>query len=225
MYELVGCGLAGLTGCGEATPTSTITMATSAKVAISFGTWGSTSGRPTAWRLSHGAQQLRLYDWAYFAPWSWINYWPNFLEGMSHEQHAWKANNGPDRIDGSNGWGSPIVRFVQHGLQPYLLVDHEILRTNPPRKATWVMGRLNGPIALHDTSLAIRLSDRLRCSMGVCSATHVAEVDGPLGHPDGPIALAGVRSAPLTSGPDFTSPKPSSSPRPFPERTTGDCIW
>ena len=53
---------------------------------------------------------------------------------MSHEQHAWKANNAPDRLDGFNGWESPIVRFVQRGLHPYLLVDHEILR--PIRRET-----------------------------------------------------------------------------------------
>ena len=79
------------------------------------------------------------------APWSWTNYWPNFLEGMGHVQHAWKANNAPNRIDGSNGWGSPIVRFVQRGLHPYLLVDHEILRTNPPRKRDVGDGQIEWP--------------------------------------------------------------------------------
>lgn len=95
-----------------------------------------------------GDQQLRLYDWAYFAPWSWISYWPNFLEGMSHAQHAWRVNNGPDRKDGVKGWGSPIVRFVQRSLHPYLLVDHAILNSSPPLSRPVGKGQIEWPYKL-----------------------------------------------------------------------------
>jgi hypothetical protein len=54
--------------------------------------------------FGHAAQQFHLHDWTYFAPWSWINFWPSSLEGMRRDQHAWKANNGPDRRDGVNGF-------------------------------------------------------------------------------------------------------------------------
>jgi len=84
-------------------------------------------------KLAEFALKSRAYRWndyAYFAPWSWINYWPNFLEGMNHEKHAWKPDNGPDRVDNINGWNSPIVLFTQKSLHPYLLICHEVERAN-----------------------------------------------------------------------------------------------
>ena len=71
-------------------------------------------------------REFRIKDWAYFASWSWLNYWPNFLEGMNYERHPWKAHNNPDRKDGVNGWNSPLIRFVQKSLDPYLLIDHQL---------------------------------------------------------------------------------------------------
>ncbi len=73
------------------------------------------------------AMKMRLSDWAHFAPWSWINFWPNFLEGMSHERHPWQANNHADRHDDVDGWGSPGVRLAQRALHPYLVVDRAVL--------------------------------------------------------------------------------------------------
>ena len=84
-----------------------------------------------------GAGTLRGNDWCYFAPWSWINYWPNFLEGMNHELHAWKVNNHTDRTDKVDGWDSPVVRFVQHRLHPYLVMDQEIETLNPAYSPDW----------------------------------------------------------------------------------------
>ncbi|MGA2616137.1 MAG: sugar-binding domain-containing protein [Thermoguttaceae bacterium] len=69
------------------------------------------------------ATQMRLGDWAHLAPWSWLNFWPNFLEGMNHDRHPWKTNDHADRIDGVDGWGSPIVASVQRALHPYLVLD------------------------------------------------------------------------------------------------------
>ncbi len=77
------------------------------------------------------AMKMRLNDYAHFAPWSWVNFWPNFLEGMSHERHPWKANNHADRNDGGDGWGSPGVMLVQRALAPYLVVDRAQLGSSP----------------------------------------------------------------------------------------------
>lgn len=90
-----------------------------------------------------GAMTLRMNNWSYFAPWSWINYWPNFLEGMSWEEHGWKENRHPDRKDNIDGWGSPIVKFVQKALNPFLVLDEEILKNNQipvdrhPSSSSW----------------------------------------------------------------------------------------
>ena len=79
--------------------------------------------------------KMRLNDWAHFAPWSWINFWPNFLEGMSHERHPWKANNHRDRRDDVDGWGSPSVMLVQRAIHPYLVVDRALLEAGPQLRA------------------------------------------------------------------------------------------
>jgi hypothetical protein len=81
-------------------------------------------------------RELRMNDWAYGSCWAWVNYWPNFFEGMSHDKHAWQPQNAPDRTDGLNGWDSPVVRFFQKSTHPYLLIDHEIrgMHTQAPRR-------------------------------------------------------------------------------------------
>jgi len=63
--------------------------------------------------------------------WSWINYWPNFLQGMSHDLHAWRPQDHTDRTDGIDGWGSPIVEFAHRSLHRYLIQDHGLLEANP----------------------------------------------------------------------------------------------
>jgi len=78
-----------------------------------------------------GIRTLRVNDWCYMSGWSWVNYWPNFFQGMNHDLHAWKHNNHPDRKDGIDGWGSPIVRFTRQSLHPYLVQDIGILAENP----------------------------------------------------------------------------------------------
>ena len=90
------------------------------------------------------ALQMRVNDWAHVAPWSWLNFWPNFLEGMSHERHPWKANDHADRNDGADGWGSPAVTFVQRALHPYRVVDRGFLEANPTRPAG-TSGQLTWP--------------------------------------------------------------------------------
>ncbi|MEI8234227.1 MAG: glycoside hydrolase family 2 TIM barrel-domain containing protein, partial [Verrucomicrobiota bacterium] len=73
---------------------------------------------------------MRLNDWAYFSPWSWLNYWPNFLEGMNAERHPWKSNDYGDRKDGVDGWGSPMVQTMQWALHPYLVIDRGLRDAN-----------------------------------------------------------------------------------------------
>lgn len=79
------------------------------------------------------AREFRLKDWAHFAPWSWLNFWPNFLEGMNHRRHPWKYNNHPDRKDNVDGWGSLLVTHVQRSLHPYLILDYQHLSAGFPQ--------------------------------------------------------------------------------------------
>jgi beta-galactosidase/beta-glucuronidase len=75
-------------------------------------------------------KDMRKNDIAYFAPWDWINMWPNLLEGMNHNNHAWKNDNHADRVDGVDGWNSNIVNYVQKSFQPYLIMDNGIEASN-----------------------------------------------------------------------------------------------
>ncbi len=79
------------------------------------------------------AREFRLKDWAHFAPWSWLNFWPNFLEGMNHERHPWKYNNHSDRKDSVDGWGSPLITYIQRSLDPWLVLDHQHLSAGFPQ--------------------------------------------------------------------------------------------
>lgn len=69
---------------------------------------------------------MRINDICYFSGWSWTNYWPNFLEGWTHDTYAWKQNNHADRTDGIDGWDSPLINYVKKSLHPYLICDKEI---------------------------------------------------------------------------------------------------
>ncbi len=78
---------------------------------------------PYCWK----GTDMRYYDIAYFAGWCFCNYWPNFLEGMNRELYAYKATTFTDRVDGTganaNGWGSPLVVWMQQNFHPYLVLD------------------------------------------------------------------------------------------------------
>jgi len=94
------------------------------------------------------ALAMRFNDWAHFAPWSWVNFWPNFLEGMNAKRHPWKGNDYGDRRDGVDGWGSPIVQAVQWALQPYLVIDRGLLELNPAIKENSKVGKVGWPYHL-----------------------------------------------------------------------------
>ena len=84
------------------------------------------------------AMDARRYDNAYYAGWDWINYWPNFLEGMSAARHAWKQSYyGADRKDGVDGWNSAPIRWVQRCFHPYLVMDTAFAELNGAYRNEW----------------------------------------------------------------------------------------
>ncbi|MEI8235224.1 MAG: sugar-binding domain-containing protein [Verrucomicrobiota bacterium] len=95
--------------------------------------------------FAYQALEMRLKDWAHFAPWSWVNFWPNFLEGMNTARHPWLSNNYGDRHDGVDGWGSPIVQAVQWALHPYLVIDRGLLELNPRITESSKVGKVGWP--------------------------------------------------------------------------------
>ena len=85
------------------------------------------------------AQDGRCADMAYYAGWDLINYWPNFLEGMDAERHTWRQKEcfHGDRRDGIDGWGSPVIRWVQQAFHPYLVVDRAFMADQGAFAPTW----------------------------------------------------------------------------------------
>jgi len=76
---------------------------------------------------------MRRWDIVYFAGWDFINYWPNFLEGMNHDKHAWKQSiYHKDREDGNDGWDSPVVALMKKYFHPFLVMDLGIHENNGP---------------------------------------------------------------------------------------------
>jgi hypothetical protein len=78
-----------------------------------------------------------MADIAYFAGWDFLNYWPNFLQGMNYKKHVWKQSANKDRTDGVDGWNSPIIRWVQKSFDPYLVVDTAFLKSNGKFEKGW----------------------------------------------------------------------------------------
>ena len=93
-------------------------------------------------------RDYRLNDVAYFASWSWLNFWPNFLEGGNHAKHGWKVNNDHDRIDGLDGWNSPIIDFAIRCHHPYLVQDIGVLKENPGAPKEIGGGKIQWPYNL-----------------------------------------------------------------------------
>lgn len=81
----------------------------------------------------------RCSDIAYYAGWDWINYWPNFLQGMDAQRHAWKQKEcrHDDRTDGVDGWDSPVMRWVQRCFHPHLILDRDFHLGNGPMAKDW----------------------------------------------------------------------------------------
>jgi hypothetical protein len=81
----------------------------------------------------------RCANWAYYSGWDWINYWPNFLEGMSAAKHAWKQQYHEDRKEGVDGWNSPVISWVQRAFSPYLVLDTDFYFANGTYSQKWPM--------------------------------------------------------------------------------------
>lgn len=162
-----------------------------------------------AW-MTHGmgncarqALSLRVYDYAHFAPWSWINYWPNFLEGMSHARHPWKNNNHPDRIDNADGWGSPIVKLVQKSFHPYLLLDRDFLSENPaaPNDKS---GAIEWPHDIPQYGKGQPVERRIEVFNGGLSGSRMSlRWSARWDSPTGPFALEGNTIGPFVVEPGF----------------------
>lgn len=134
----------------------------------------------------------RLNDVAYFAPWSWLNYWPNLLEGGSHAKHGWKYNNDPDRVDGVDGWNSPIIEFVKRSQHPYLIQDLAVLADNPSALRQPV-GEMNWPYKRFASVAAGKTVARdIEVFNGGLFGNKLALVwSAHWDKPDGPVAVAG----------------------------------
>jgi hypothetical protein len=150
------------------------------------------------------AVQMRLNDYAHFAPWSWLNFWPNFLEGSSNLRHPWKHNNHADRNDHADGWGSPAVAFVQRALHPYLVLDRGLLEANPTlRGSAAAGGNLGWPYRVPRYRAATTVARAIEIFNGGLSGRQLelrwqARWDAP----DGPLHAEG-RVAPIEIEPGF----------------------
>jgi hypothetical protein len=138
------------------------------------------------------ARKYRLNDWAHFAPWSLVNYWPNLLEGMNHQRHPWKANNHADRTDGVDGWGSPIIAFCQRSLHPYLVQDLGILAENPGAPKELGGGRIDWPYQCPVVVAGKRAERQVEIfNGGLASNQFTLRWSAHWDRPDGEIALPG----------------------------------
>lgn len=166
--------------------------------------WEDRSGVGRMGDFAIQAVRMRLNDYAHMAPWSWVNYWPNFLEGMSHERHPWKFDNHADRTDGVDGWGSPLVRLVQHNLHPYLVQDHGILADNPGYPSDADNGKVAWPPRMPECPAGKPAQRTVEVfNGGLFGDTMLLVWTGHWDRPDGPLAIAGGQIGPFTIAPGF----------------------
>ncbi len=137
-----------------------------------------------------GIRTLRVNDWCYMSGWSWLNYWPNFLQGMSHELHAWKPENHADRTDGVDGWGSPIVQFTQRSLHPYLIQDLGTRADNPGEPRQLGGGGIEWPYQMPWVVAGKTTERTVAIFNGGLNGKHLDFLwSGHWDKPDGPIAI------------------------------------
>lgn len=150
-----------------------------------------------------GARTLRVNDWCYMAGWCWINYWPNFLEGMNHNLHAWKPQNHADRKDGVDGWGSPIVEFFQRSAHPYLIQDLGLLKENPGEPKGLGNGKIRWPYNLPTVLAGSVVERRIEVFNGGLAGNQLTlHWSAHWDTPTGPVALEGGER-PLEIEPGF----------------------
>lgn len=139
-----------------------------------------------------GCRVLRMNNWCYMSGWSWLNYWPNFLEGMNHDLHAWKPQDHPDRVDGIDGWGSPLVEFTQRSLHPYLVQDTGILAENPGDPRMLDGGKIEWPYQLPAVPAGKHVERSVEVFNGGLSGNALMlRWSAHWDKPDGPVAVEG----------------------------------
>ena len=181
-----------------------------------MGEWGTGSDFMAEFAIA--AAWMRLYDWAYVAPWCWLNYWPNFFDGIDRSRHVQDIYNGVDRQDGLNGWGSPVLDLVQRALHPYLLLDIGIMeeKENQPPVVGWQ--GFKGKTPWHEVGQGDVLWPRRlpTCVSGESITRQIELFNGGLSgstlslrwschwdKPNGTVAVAGETVGPLEIQPGF----------------------
>jgi hypothetical protein len=150
-----------------------------------------------------GTRIMRMKDWAYMSPWSWLNYWPNFLQGMNRRLHPWQASY-HDRRDGFDGWDSPPVRFMQRSLHPYLIQDHDILANNPGAPRGEERGQAVWPYQAPTVWGGRAIERSVEVFNGGLAGNRLSLAwSGHWDKPDGPVALPGVVVRPFKVEPGF----------------------
>jgi len=153
------------------------------------------------------ARLYRLCDWAHFAPWSMVNFWPNLLEGMSHARHPWKFNNHADRTDGVDGWDSPLIKFLQRSQHPYLVQDLGVLAENPGPPRGHERGQANWPYTLPTVVVGQSVERKVEVFNGGLSGNKLTlRWSAHWDKPDGPEATNGGEIA-CTIEPGFRATK------------------
>ena len=141
------------------------------------------------------AVKMRLNDWAHLAPWSWVNFWPNFLEGMNQERHPWRFNNYGNRLEGVDGWNSSMVKTVQRALDPFLVVDTGLLAMNPVIKEDSKSASVQWPYRVPTYAPGDVIERSLEVFNGALSgATFALRYAGHWDGPSGSVAAAALTS-------------------------------
>ncbi len=137
-------------------------------------------------------RDYRLNDVAYFAPWSWLNYWPNLLEGGCFARHGFKQSADRDRQDGTDGWNSPIIAFVQRSQHPYLVQDIDLLKENFAAPKQRGQGKIEWPYQLPTILAGSRVERRIEVFNGGLFGNKLTLAwKAHWDQPDGPEAVKG----------------------------------
>ena len=71
----------------------------------------------------------RMRHYAVFTPWTWNNYWCNFVQGSSLANGTYSGSySNKDRRDNIDGWGSNLIKFVQNCYHIYCSADQDIIQ-------------------------------------------------------------------------------------------------
>ena len=174
--------------------------------------WGGPGGGLSA--FAGCAVDMRINDICYFSGWSWMNYWPNFLEGLSYKSHAWKSStSNKDRRDGIDGWGSPVINFTQKRLHPYLVADLQLETLNPKYSARWPE-----KTDRYDTGEIITREIEV-FNGGLFGDRMSLRWSARWDSPDGPVAARGDTIGPFAVKPGFHTTQTISFPAPAPGKS------